>query len=157
MTALRFYHLTERPLEAVAPALLETCLKHGMRAAVRAGSDAALRGLDQALWTYSDAAFLPHGLASEPHAGKQPILLGASDPPENGAAYLMLVAGASQPPESLTGFDRVALLFDDQDLAAKDRARADWRAAAAAGLPAEYWAQEGGRWVKKMENAGAPD
>jgi DNA polymerase-3 subunit chi len=155
LTALRFYHLTERPLEAVAPALLETCLKHGMRAAVRAGSDAALRSLDQALWTYADEAFLPHGLASEPHADRQPILLGASDPPENGAAYLMLVAGASAPPEAFAAFERVALLFDDQDLGAKDRARADWRAATAAGLAAEYWAQEGGRWVKKMDSAGA--
>ncbi|MEM1313051.1 MAG: DNA polymerase III subunit chi, partial [Pseudomonadota bacterium] len=129
MTALRFYHLTERPLDAVAPSLLEACLKHGLRAAVRAGSDAALRSLDSALWTYGDETFLPHGLASEPHADRQPILLGASDPPENGASYLMLVAGASQPPETLTGFERVALLFDDRDAAAKERARADWRAA----------------------------
>ena len=34
-------------------------------------------------------------------------------------------------------------------------AREQWRAVTGAGLAAVYWAQEGGRWVKKHESAAA--
>lgn len=154
MTAVKFYHLTERSVPQAAAELLDAALRHGMRAAVRAGSPAALATLDGALWTWRDEAFLPHGLAADPHAARQPILLGAGDPPENDAGYLMLLAGASVPPEALARFERVALLFEDADADAKARARDDWRAVAAAGLTAEYWAETGGRWTKKMETGG---
>ncbi len=48
--------------------------------------------------------------------------------------------------------ERVWLLFEDGDPAQVQAARAQWKAVVAAGLPAAYWADDTGRWVKKAES-----
>ena len=55
--------------------LLERTLKRGWRAVVRSPDPQRLTQLDDQLWTYRDDSFLPHGLADEPMAERQPILL----------------------------------------------------------------------------------
>ena len=51
----------------------------------------------------------------------------------------------------MAGLEITAILFDGQDPAAVEAARSQWRDVTGAGLAAVYWAQEGGRWVKKHE------
>lgn len=149
-----FYHLTERTLEATAPELLERCLARGWRAVVRLGDPARLESLDRRLWTYREEGFLPHGSPADGRAERQPIWLTTGTETPNGAAFLMLAAGAEARPEEMARFERTALVFDGADPAALAGAREAWRAATAAGLKAVYWAEEGGRWVKKREIEG---
>jgi DNA polymerase-3 subunit chi len=151
MAEALFYHLTERPLEAAAPEILEKCLERGWRVTLRAGAAARLAALDRHLWTYRDDAFLPHGTSADGHAERQPIYLTAGREAPNDPQVLMLVEGAEASPEEMARFERTVLIFDGGDQAALDRAREAWRAATGAGLRAVYWAQEGGRWVKKRE------
>lgn len=144
-----FYHLSATPVEATLPELLEKSLARGWRVLVRAGSDAGLGMLSDRLWSYRDDAFLPHGLAAGPNAARQPILLTCGTENPNRSDILMLVLGARAEVAEISQFSRVCLLFDGADAASLAAARADWRAAVAAGIPAKYWTQEGGRWSQK--------
>ncbi|MFT4252489.1 MAG: DNA polymerase III subunit chi, partial [Caulobacter sp.] len=70
-----FYHLERSSAEQVLPELLEKTLGRGWKALVRGGDPMRLNALDAHLWTFRDDSFLPHGLAEEPLAERQPVLL----------------------------------------------------------------------------------
>ena len=136
MAEVLFYQLTASPLEASLPELLERSLARGWRVVLRCGSEAGMAGLDELLWTYAEASFLPHGTARAGRAELQPVYLTLGDENPNGANVLMLVDGARAAPAEMAGFERACLLFDGNDERAVEAARADWRAVRAAGLPA---------------------
>lgn len=143
-----FYHLERAPLERVLPSLLERTLERGWRAVVQSGSAERLEALDLALWTYSDASFLPHGTARDGDPSRQPIYLTTTNETPNGAGVRFLVDGAE-----MTGFNefvRIVCIFDGQDSEATARARSQWKEARAAGCAVTYWRQsENGRWEKQ--------
>jgi DNA polymerase-3 subunit chi len=147
MGAVFFYHLTRRPLEAVLPPLLERALAQGWRVCVRGTDPSRMDWLDQRLWLGPEEQFLPHGLTGGPHDALQPVLLTTgNDPAPNGAACLMAVDGADVSPQEAQAMERTCILFDGGDPAAVERARAQWKALTATGLPAEYWSEDSGRW-----------
>jgi len=152
VTEVRFYHLTQSPLEHTLPKLLTKSLARGWRVIVQGGDEARLRFLDTHLWTYADTSFLPHGLEGEGAA--QPIWLTTSESNPNNAGVLMLIDGARAAPDRMAGFDLVTLFFDGADQSAVGRAREDWKAVTDSGLPAVYWAQENGGWVQKAKSEG---
>ncbi len=152
MTEVRFYHLTQSPLEQTLPGLLATSLSRGWRVIVQGGDDARLRFLDSHLWTTPDDSFLPHGLEGDGSA--QPIWLTTSSDNPNKAGVLMLVDGARSSTERMSEFDLVTLFFDGADQAALTKAREDWATVVAANIPAVYWAQENGSWVQKAKSGG---
>ncbi|MDO9459036.1 MAG: DNA polymerase III subunit chi [Alphaproteobacteria bacterium] len=152
MTEVWFYHLQRRPLEAVLPVLLERCIERGWRSLILAGSKERTEALNAHLWAYRDDSFLPHGIASEPHAELQPILLTeAFDPAQrapNGANVLFLVDGAAS--DRMAEFDRTVDLFDGNDPAATEAARGRYRQARDAGFDVTYWQQDAnGAWEKR--------
>lgn len=152
MAEVLFYHLTTSPVEQALPDLLERALARDWRAVVRCGSAPGLSMLDAALWTYRDDSFLAHGTAETGHAARQPVYLTCGEENPNRAVLLMLVLGARAAPEEMARYERVCLLFEGGDADAVAGAREDWKAVVAAGLPARYWAQEGGRWVEKARS-----
>jgi DNA polymerase-3 subunit chi len=149
LAEILFYRLSESPIEAALPGLLERSLERGWRVLVRAGSDAGAAFLDERLWTYRDDSFLPHGMATAPRAPLQPVLLTREAENVNGADVLMLVMGARAGVEEMARYARACLFFEAADAAAVEAARDDWRAVVATGLPAKFWAQDDGRWVLK--------
>lgn len=152
MGAVYFYHLTQRPLEAALPLLIERALAQGWRVAVRGTDAARMDWLDQKLWLGPEEQFLPHGLAGGPHDALQPVLLTTSAEAPNGAACLMSVDGAEIAPEEAQALERSCILFDGADETAVSRARDQWRRLTAAGLAAQYWSEASGRWEKKAEH-----
>ena len=102
-----FYHLERTGLDQVLPELLEKTLQRGWRAQVRARSAERIEHLDGWLWSYRDDSFLPHGLAEEPQAARQPVLLTTAADNPNEAHALFLVDGAE--PGELGGFARAAV------------------------------------------------
>lgn len=152
MPEVRFYHLTQSPLEHTLPGLLAISLDRGWRVIVQGGDEARLKFLDTHLWTYADDSFLPHGLEGE--GTVQPIWLTTSEANPNKAGVLMLIDGARTAPARMAEFDLVALFFDGANEAAVATARQDWKAVVDAGLPAVYWAQENGSWVQKAKSDG---
>ncbi len=166
MAEVRFYHLSELPLERVLPLMLERTLSRGQRAVVRGNHPERLAWLDRQLWTWNDESFLPHGIDGDPEPARQPVWLTTRAEVPNGAVALFLVDGAAAGRDEMTAMEVTAILFDGHDAAAVEAARAQWRAVTGAvtgaatgavtgaGLAAVYWAQEGGRWVKKHESGG---
>ncbi len=150
MAAARFYHLTRRPLEATLPVLIEKSLAAGWRVAVRGTSAERLEWLDERLWLEPEDGFLPHGVAGGPHDADQPVLL-TTGAAANGAACLMAIDGAAVTPQEAGAFERVCILFDGHDPEAVSHARAQWSALTGAGLSAQYWSEQAGRWEMKAE------
>lgn len=150
MGAAYFYHLTERPLEATLPVLVSKALDAGWRVAVRGRDPALLDRLDRTLW--QGDGFLPHGVAGGPHDAMQPVLLTTSAEAANGAVCLMCVGGADVTVDEVRRLERVCILFDGADGGAVEFARNQWKALTGAGAEAQYWAEEGGRWVRKAES-----
>jgi DNA polymerase-3 subunit chi len=152
MGALLFYHLVRGTAEATARQLLARALAQGWPVMVRGTDEGALARLDAQLWLGPEEEFLPHGLAGGPQDARQPVLLGTGAP-ANGARALMLVDGALAGAEEVRAMERVWVLFDGADPDRLAAARAQWTWAAAEGLPAQYWSDEGGRWEKRAERA----
>jgi len=149
-----FYHLTRSALENTLPGLLERSLARGWRAVVRVGVPERVAAIDSHLWSYSDASFLPHGMAGDAHAARQPVYLTAGSEMPNAPDILFLVDGAQAGTAEMAGLTRTVLIFDGRDEAALEQAREDWRRVVAAGLQAVYWAQEPGGWVEKARAGG---
>lgn len=147
-----FYHLMQSAAADTLAVNAPRALGQGWRVMVRGTDPAALDRLDAALWLYGgDESFLPHGRAGGSHDNDQPILLG-TDAPVNGAKVLALVDGAGASDAEITTMERVWVLFDGNDDARLQAARAQWKTITAAGHPAQYWSEESGRWEKKAEH-----
>ena len=151
MGAAYFYHLTRTPIEVTLPMLLGKAQGAGWRVMVRGRDRARMEWLDEKLWLGPEDGFLPHGLEGAPHAADQPILLGTAPERPNGAVCVMSIDGAEVPPEEVQALERVCILFDGNDDAALNVARAQWKALTGAGCSAQYWSEDSGRWEKKAE------
>lgn len=153
MAEVRFYHLTEVPIERALPTMLERTLERGQRAVVRGAVPERLEFLNTHLWTFGDGTFLPHGSADDGNAAHQPIWLTAGYDVPNAATTLFLIDGASAETDEVAAMEVTAILFDGHDPAAVETARAQWRTVTAAHFDAVYWAQgAGGRWEKRHES-----
>jgi DNA polymerase-3 subunit chi len=149
MTEILFYHLQNRPLEQVLPALLEKSLERGWRVVVQGASDERIEALDAHLWTYREDSFLPHGTFRDSETAAQPILLTVKDDNPNGATVRFLIDGAAMPKDAAT-YQRLVLMFDGGDADAVAAARERWREVKAAGFDATYWQpDENGSWQRK--------
>ena len=149
-----FYHLQRQPLGEVLPILAGKALERGWRIVVQTVDDLRLKSLDDQLWTFRDESFLPHGLAGDPRAARQPVVLTSLPGNPNEAVVRIYVEGAEidlAPQE--TTYERVMLLFDGRNKAELDAARGQWSRLKGAGFTLAYWQQdESGRWERKMQS-----
>ena len=143
-----FYHLTRQPLDAVLPPLVEKSLGRGWKVVIQSGNPERIPALDALLWTYDDASFLPHAVASE--AGPdEPVVIAAGATNPNAAAIRFLVERAPLPDDIAT-YERVVIMFDGHDDEAVAEARDHWKTVKGMGLAGTYWQQDDdGRWNKK--------
>jgi DNA polymerase-3 subunit chi len=145
VTEIRFYHLERRRVDQALPTLLEPVLEEGRRVLVRASSEEMVAALNEQLWTYDDASFLPHGAAGDGDAMEQPIFLTSELLNPNAATTLVRLSGA-ETSEGDDAFDLVVLMFDGRDEAALGQARGEWRRLKDQGRSISYWREsdEGG-------------
>src|SRR5207253_11102966 len=125
LVEIGFYHLLSMSLERALPKLLERACAHGHRVVVRAASPERVEQLNAALWTYEEAAFLPHGSARDGNPAVQPIWLTDLDENPNRASMIVLVDGVEA--EDLQTFARCADGFDGNDADAVEASRRRWR------------------------------
>jgi DNA polymerase-3 subunit chi len=140
-----FHHLERRRVDEALPRILERALEEGRRVVVRASSDEMVAALNDRLWTYDDASFLPHGAAGDGDAASQPIFLTSEVDNPNRATMLVRLAGA-EAAQGDEAFELSLLLFDGRDEASLAGARAEWRRLKDAGRAISYWREsdEGG-------------
>ncbi|MFV0383731.1 DNA polymerase III subunit chi [Paracoccus sp. (in: a-proteobacteria)] len=143
-----FYHLTRSPAEDLLPVLIGKSLAAGWRVELRGCDSARMEWLDAQLWLRDD--FLPHGIAGGPHDPRQPVLLTLpGQPATNDASCLMALDGAEVTTAECTKLQRACIIFDGGNSDALTRAREQWKALTGAGINAEYWSEESGRWERK--------
>ena len=154
MSEVLFYHLQRQPLEKVLPLLLNKTLERGWRALVRLGQRERVRPLSDAIWSWRDESFIPHGTAEDGHAEHQPIWLTKKQDNPTGAEVLFCAAGAAPADEELTAMERVIVMFSAHDPQAVEAARDLWRRySKLEGLRMTYWRQdETGAWRKQAES-----
>ena len=129
--------LSLRQAEKVEPQL-RAALKGQPAMAKPTASDLAQAGLSA-----RECLALRDGSPAE-----QPVYLTADDTNPNGATVRFLVDGAEIVEHA--GYERIVYMFDGHDAGAVEHARAQWKAAKAAGCEATYWQQSPeGRWEKK--------
>jgi DNA polymerase III subunit chi len=145
VTEIRFYHLEQRRVDQALPSLLEAALGDGRRVLVRASSDEMVAALNELLWTYDDASFLPHGAAGDGDPMTQPIFLTSGLENPNAATMLVRLTGA-ETDDTDDAFDLLVLMFDGRDEAALAHARGEWRRLKDQGRTISYWREsdEGG-------------
>jgi DNA polymerase III subunit chi len=148
MAEFRFHHLERRRVDQALPSLLEQAYDEGRRVVVRASSDEMVEALNDRLWTYDDASFLPHGAAGDGDPMSQPIFLTARVENPNAATMLVLLAGAETSPAD-ADFELTVRLFDGRDEEALAEARREWKRLKDEGRMLSYWREgEDGGWEK---------
>jgi DNA polymerase III subunit chi len=145
---VRFHHLERRRVDQALPALLERAYDEGRRVVVRASSQEMVEALNNRLWTYDDASFLPHGAAGDGDPMTEPIFLTAKVENPNAATVLVLLSGAETSPDDEV-FDQVVRLFDGRDEEALAEARREWKRLKDEGRSLSYWREgEDGGWER---------
>lgn len=139
MTEALFYHLERRALEDVLPGLIEKTLERGWRALIRTESAERAEAIDNLLWTYDEASFLPHAQAGDGDSARQKVLITVESDNPNAANVLFLVGGTSADWSAAAQYTRIVTMFDGRDADALGRARTAWKDAKSAGHDATYW------------------
>lgn len=153
MTRIGFYHLQRSTLEQALPQILEKALAAGHRVVVMAGSPERVAALDDLLWTYDPASWLPHGAARDGDPALQPVWITDVEENPNGADVLVLTDGVAA--SRIDSFARCLDLFDGNDPAAVQAARRRWTELRDGGLELTYFQQsERGGWVEKAKSGG---
>ena len=149
LTEVSFYQVmnaTPASVDATLPALLEKVLKTGKTVVVKCPSEGRMERLDEALWSYKEGSFLPHGTQDDAFKEKQPVYLTTEDENPNGAEILVTVSGATS--ADFSSFERVLDMFEASDVQ-KENARERWKDLKSKGYPLTYYAFENGMWGKK--------
>ena len=150
MGTAMFYHLTRSTAEDTVTSLLGRAVGMGWRVMIRGRDAARLDRLDADLWLHPEGSFLPHGRAGGACDADQPVLLGDGQI-TNAATAMMLLDGADVDLSEAQTLSRVWLIFDGEDAAALATARTQWKTLTEAGISAQYWSEETGKWQMKAE------
>ena len=155
MGTAMFYHLTRSTAEDTVTSLLGRAVGMGWRVMIRGRDAARLDRLDTQLWLKPENSFLPHGRAGGTDDAAQPVLLG-DGLITNNASAMMLLDGADVSLPEAQSLTRVWLIFDGGDATALSAARAQWKTLTDAGIAAQYWSEESGKWLMKAEKQATP-
>ncbi len=149
-----FYHMTRSDAAHTVRSLVGRAMAQDWRVMIRGTDHAKLEQLDAKLWLGPEEEFLPHGLQGGAQESDQPVLIGQG-PVTNGARALALLDGAQATDVEIAAMERVWILFDGADDARLQAARVDWKRLSSAGIAAQYWSEDSGRWEKKAESGAA--
>ena len=139
------YQLSDGPAEQVIASIADKIIAQDGRLLIVASDEGALARLDRQLWDHGAASFLPHGIAGGTDDARQPILLSTHPDAPNLARNVLIADGEWR--EAVLAYDRAFYLFDGDTL---EGARLAWKLLSGRdGIERRYWANEGGKWVKK--------
>ncbi|GAB5511490.1 MAG: DNA polymerase III subunit chi [Hyphomicrobiales bacterium] len=153
---IAFYHLQSTSLGEALPQLLGKCLEREWRCVVQLGDAERIAPLDEHLWTFSDAQFLPHastvsaGDEPDPNPDRHPVWLTDGEENPNKAVVRFFVEGAyPQAGSALDGYTRIILMFDGNSGETVTAARQSWKFMRDAGHSLSYWKQsDSGAWKR---------
>lgn len=142
---IRFYQLTTLSLDQALPRLIEKAYDAGFRGVVYFDFEDDLRAVDEALWTFSQMSFIPHGRHDEAYPAEQPFYFTTTDEVPNNP-NLLVSASQKEHPE-IQKFERVMEVFDGRDPISLHAARERYKSYRARGWSLTYWLQnDDGGW-----------
>lgn len=147
MTLIQFYQLSTSPLEKALPRLAEKAYSAGFRVHLRLPTPELVEYYNNALWTFAQDSFLPHGTANDASPEKQPVFLSATPDAPNEPNVLMVTDGAE--PANANAYQRILDIFDGRNEDAVAQARARWKQYKEKGCEVSYFKQnDKGAWEK---------
>ena len=150
MAEVWFYHLEKQPLQHVLPRIVAGALARKWPMVIETAMPERVAKLSEILWASEDVAFLPHGFAGEPTPERQPVWITHSAENPNAAQVRVFLDGAK--PSDISNLTRAVVMFDGNDEAAIEAARAEWKTQKAAGHDISYWKQdETGKWINQAK------
>lgn len=148
MTEVTFYHLTETSVEDALPGLVGKAMERGWRVTIQAENEEAAEALDALLWSFDPVSFVPHGRDGDTPEEDHPVFVTSTQENPNRSAMRFVVNRCTLPPD-LAPFERVALMFDGQDMDVVSDAREKWKQLKTGGHTLAYWKQTPeGKWEK---------
>ena len=147
-TEMRFYHLENSRAEQALPALLQKALSAGHKIIIKAKDKDRIKHLDDYLWAYDAASFLPHGTKAMGHEAKQPVYLTHDNENPNEADMLVLIDDTPWE-NDLESFKLCCRMFDGRKPEILENARAFWKELKDKNLDLTYWQQTETGWTKK--------
>jgi DNA polymerase-3 subunit chi len=147
MKEVRFYHLTQTPLEKVLPKLLEKLYLSGQRVLLKCKDDEAVTQWNRYLWSYTTKFFLPHGSKDNSYPEEQPIYLSTKiDTPNHANCLVTIDQTVLFNHQTITQLVDVFNGNDEQELLA---ARQRWQEYKRQNSMLTYWKQTpDGSWVQ---------
>lgn len=145
-----FYQLMSASLEKTLAKLLEKVYESSQKAVVLLDSKERLEHLNSYLWTYSTAAFLPHGSSEDPSlvAERQPIWLTTEFENPNQSQVIVVTTGETLKFEGKS-FQRGLDIFDGNDEEALKKAQERYQIYKNNGYSCVFWQQNlQGQWEK---------
>lgn len=151
MTQPAFLPAPPRGVSGAVLKLLQDDLAAGRRVLVRLADDAQREQLNRFLWVHGDGSFLPHGVAEDGHAERQPVYLTCGTENPNAAEHLLLVGGVDASVAEIMAVPKVTVVFDKRDPVP---ARQLWRACVEGNLePVLLQRDREGRWKAAGDDA----
>lgn len=126
MTRVDFYVLNEgsaEDLKRLACILTQKALAKGSRVHLSAPDEQIARQMDEYLWSFDAASFIPHGLAQKSDE-QTPVTIGVGEPPEHQDEILINLG-----PEIPAGYARFERLLElvPADQSARQASRANYQ------------------------------
>ncbi len=147
-----FYHAagdTPGAVDDLLPALLEKAVSAGFRVQVVAATADRARRLDEKLWPYDAAAFLPHAPVADVHAPHAPVVLRTvADGAAEEGIHLVLAGAEEMLPPAAPSSPRLLYVFDSHP-GRLATAREHWKRLKSAGYTMAYWQQTEGAGGKR--------
>ena len=150
MSEVFFYHLTKTTLEIALPKILERALSEKWSIEIRTSANTNLDEISNAIWRGPEESFLPHCLEDHEDLQDYPIVL-CKSPLKDWRDCLIVVDQADLKENEVKNYKRVCLIFDAKIEVELSKARKSWKKLSEEGINTTYWAEDKGRWVKKIE------
>ncbi len=147
---IAFYQLTSTSLDKTLAKLLEKIYESAQKAVVLLDSTERLDQINSYLWTYSTAAFLPHGSSQDlnDYSERQPIWLTTEFENPNHAQVIVITSGETFAFEE-RGFQRCLDVFDGNDEATLAQAQQRYQLYKQKNYSCVFWCQSlQGQWEK---------
>lgn len=126
-TEIRFYHLERSTLDQALPLIVSKAYEKGHKLIIRTTNTKETKRLSDALWSFNEGSFLPHGTEKDPSSENQPILFATEANNQNNADVLILTAGQALHPAD-KDFALICDIFDGAQEEQLQAARTRWKA-----------------------------
>jgi DNA polymerase-3 subunit chi len=147
MTEIRFYHLERSSLDQALPQLVSKALQTGQRILVKAPDEREVERLNEHLWTYDPASFIPHGSAKDGRETDQTVFITSTDHNPNSASILFLTHNLES--ADFLSYQMVCEIFDGRSPEHLSAARARWKQYKDSGHTVLYFQQTEKGWQQK--------